>query len=246
MKDFNELLRIYKNYELAEPNFDDRIKNQRHQTFWEIWFSCFLLEKGIKLRKEGGGFEYYTEYNTQRIWFECVAPQKGNDKNEVMGISRFEDEDDFESGCLTDENKMKMKLRITQCIVAKLEQRQRAVNNGIMHGDDYCVLAINTFEAFQGWNIIPSVTEEMLCACLFKTGQLVINQQRGISLEKNVDLQKKSSLIKNDYLYDEQFPFSAVVYSDVSEHSQNNGVKYILNPRADSLLMEFMGKFFKS
>ncbi|MCD4813213.1 hypothetical protein K8S19_05925 [bacterium] len=254
MYSMKSLIDQYEAAGLAESNFRGNLKtkdeNKKNQIMWEVHFACLLLNKGLKLKRpvgNKGGLDFYMEYENEKIWFECSAPEEGEKKNKVQGILEYKEEDTFESGILINDNKNNMKLRITQCICEKIKQRQRAIAKNIMSNDESCILVINLSRAFGGWGNIQPVFNKIIMSVLYEKGDRFFNQKGQIVVASNCDLYKNDKLIKNDYFLDDEFPYHAIVYSAASNFltgELEDSLKYVLHSKAETKVAKMMDKYF--
>lgn len=134
-KTFTETLwQTYAPY--SDPHFRSDARNHFLQRFWEMYITCALLERGIKIERVGHeGPEYYIVVENKRVWIEAIAPEAGIGDNKVPDIKLGE------AYPVPTENIL---MRFTNALVEKNRKYKVAVSKGIIAPDEPIILAINS------------------------------------------------------------------------------------------------------
>jgi hypothetical protein len=80
----SEVIRLWQPFfPYADSNFVEEFARNMHQRYWEMYLGCALLDLGLDLQiqNDNAGPDHCINYEGQKIWFEAIAPTKGDDDN---------------------------------------------------------------------------------------------------------------------------------------------------------------------
>lgn len=215
-------------------NFDNRLIKHPHQTFWEVYLASVLIENKIDLKKKEGQnrVDFYFMDGTTKIHIEAVAPKVG-DGNDLVRPTL--NNDNFEDGMVPYKEIL---LRLTSVISGKIKNIEKKIKNGIISSNDKIILAINAYEALNGWGDVEDFLGKYIYRVLFQTGDMIIDQRGKECFNRNYGILKKNkALVPNNYFLDQNTLFDGIIYSKASKNSLLNphDFTYIQNSNKEDI-----------
>lgn len=134
-----ELWQEFFRLRLHESDTLSQAKSDFHAVFWEMYLGVALHRSGLNpIRESRQGPDFLACVNGQRISFEAVAPQAGEGADAVPPIHPLS-----KGGGFRRVPREKMILRITNAVIEKQRQFQKAIRKEIAQASDGLVIAIN-------------------------------------------------------------------------------------------------------
>ncbi len=207
---------LYEKYYLyADSNFLSDLKKHFHQRTWEMYFGCVVLNLGIKLLShKDNGPDLSFEYNSKKVWIECVACEKGDGADKVPMMNY---------GVVESVPSDQMILRITSVLREKRSKYEKYLNEGIVKKDNPFIIAINGGVFGRPDGYIP-----LILRSLFAVGYPTISMsadgkqtKHSISIIPHIEKKNMSKVSTTFFLEKENDCISSVIYDNnlVINHS---------------------------
>lgn len=215
---------------LKESNFEDRYKNAKFQTDWEIILAGYLIENNINLSKDKTNLDFLAKYKDKNFYIEATAPTEGNNNNKVIDVPC--NNDNFEDG-IRDDNKIF--LRFTSCIQDKIKQ----INTKNLDNKGNVILAINGKQCVKNWEIPDyfSMNFPFIVRCAFGLGNLCINRDGKLTFDCSTIYKKGEKNLHIPAIFPNQnTPISGIIYSEITQNKilqygiSKKDFLYIQNP----------------
>ena len=216
-KEFIEQLwKEYRNY--ADPHFRDDAKAHFQERFWEMYLGVTLISHGFTLDAGSTtGPEFYIMNAGKKIWWEAIAPGRGEGRDAVPELEYLEYNAPPNLTRVPVEETI---LRLRSAIEDKYKKYRRYLEQDVLNGDDAFVIAINSKRI----QLIVSETDvPLIVKAVLPFGNLVVvwdrnkNRLSETRYEYRDAIRKKSgSDVPTDIFLNPQYSgISAVLYSSV-------------------------------
>lgn len=204
-----QLWSIYKPY--ADKHFKKEAKLHFHERFWEMYLGATLIKRGYSLEPtpQCQGPEFYIDMGSRRMWFEAIAPGRG-EGNDAVPESPL--------GQVAEPPQREILLRLTHAIREKHRKYNLYKQDGIIKDDDLYIVAVN------GSGICPrlyGVKIPFIVQSLYPAGDFTITLDS--STIQNIDSYHQyrdkiakinGSIVSTDnFINNEYCGISAVIYS---------------------------------
>jgi hypothetical protein len=242
---------LYKPY--ADTHFLTEVKqsdSKFYQRFWEMYLACSLMEKEFSIESHDEGPDICTAIGIQKVWFEAIAPTKGEGENAIRidcqtGPAKVAEEDKVSSLDATKFQPEKVQLRYCSAVKDKYNKYKKYLEKEILSSTDCYIIAINgswilsPFGKLLEEDGIPQIIKSVLpighnYIKISESNEDVIEQ--GYTYQ-DVIVKANCSKVSKDVFFDEAYAgISAILFSyvDAINHPESFGDDFILihNPLA--------------
>lgn len=230
----------------ADPHFREDAKEHFQQRFWEMYLGVTLISHGFTLDAGGTtGPEFSITIAGKKIWWEAVAPERGNGTDAVPEFV-------YGASVLTDVPAERIILRLRHAIEEKHRKYQHYLDQVVLNGNDAYVIAINSKCVHP---IVSEIEMPYIIKAVLPFGNFVIVWDRNKNLlvdtcyeYRDVIRKKSGSDVPTDIFLDFQYSgISAVLHSSVDAVNRpaTFGADFILvhNPHAKNPIRPGTFKF---
>lgn len=205
---------LWAEYEpLADVHFVGEFQRDFHSRVWEMELAGMLQDLGLEPKSAGKGPDLQIELSGRKVWFEAVAPARGEPPDAVV---------DYDEGTFPDRE---IELRYASAIQQKFDKWKSYVADGIVNSDEAFVIAISAGK------LTPAHIEEpgrlRVANVLFALGETIYcvpvsgDEPSEVTIRPRPYLKKRSGALVESafFLKPEYAGISAVLFSP--EHLKN-------------------------
>lgn len=233
MDNYESYKELYTIQDLKETNFEDREKNQPHQTEWEVILGGYLLENSFKLKKDNSNLDFLVNFVNEEFYIEATAPTEGNGHNKVINIPC--NEHSFFKDCIRNDDKII--LRLTSCIKSKIEQ----IEKKNFDKNKIVILAINGAQCIKDWET-PNEPFPFIVRCLYGLGHTCVTCDSKPTYDLSKQYFKGAKKIEIAQIFpNDTIPINGIIFSNITKQElvfrgiSKNDFLYIQNPARYSL-----------
>jgi len=228
---------IYRPY--ADRHFKKDAKFHFHERFWEMYLGVTLIKRGYSINGPiSQGPEFYIDIGSSKMWFEAIAPSRG-EGNDAVPESPLEE--------VTETPQREILLRLTNAVAEKYKKYKLDKQKGNIQNDDLYIVAVNGSRIQPG---LYGVKIPFIVQALYPAGDFTITldsstgQIYGSYYQYNDNITKinKSRVPTDNFINNEYCGISAVIYSYADpwngKDELNLGSEFIIihNLKADNKL----------
>jgi len=123
---------LWTEYEpLADKHFVGEFQRDFHSRLWEMELAGMLQDLGLEPKSAGKGPDLQIKLNGVKVWFEAVAPTRGERPDAVV---------DYDEGAFPDRA---IELRYASAAQQKFDKWKSYLEDGIVNADEAFVIAIS-------------------------------------------------------------------------------------------------------
>jgi hypothetical protein len=203
-----ELWTIYERY--ADSHFKQDAKFHFFERFWEMYLGATLIKRGYLLQGPiSQGPEFYINMDSRRMWFEAIAPSRGEGNDAVP---------ETPLGVVTKPPHREILLRLTNAVVEKHRKYASDKKKGIIQNSDFHIVAVNGSRIFP---VLYGVTLPYILQVLYPAGDLTItfDSRTGKTIDSYYQYRdgifkiNRSTVPTDSFLNTDYCGISAVIYS---------------------------------
>lgn len=230
----------------ADPDFLRRLVSDEHSfhsLIWEMQLGVTLLDAGYDLQKNtrADAPDLCIVLNGQKVWIECVIPERGKSLGEVqIGVREIDNDGNI--------------LRVTNAISEKVKQHNKHIKRGSCSQKDPFIIALHAK------NLDSSICDDTFCNGLksvYPVGNLsyildkkdfqIVGHNYGYKSE--VLNKNGRSISTQDFLNDKYRCVTGLLFSEVTTLGKYYGQethRYVPNVMALNKIEEDFSKFAQS
>ncbi|MEX1136828.1 MAG: hypothetical protein WEB89_07990 [Balneolales bacterium] len=224
---FEEFWQRYEPY--SDQGFQERLQNQFHQRWWEMYLGIGLLNLNLNLnpsRKEKGP-DFEIKLSDKTLWIEAVAPNLGNGDNSLPemleGVHNLPEKEFL--------------LRLRTSLDYKLK-KIKSYKNEYIPSNDVFIIAISSC-ALSGYGALMDFPVPAPLKILAGAKNLVLNEKGNfVNFRPNITKNSGSTVDTNLFKNQSFKEISAVLYSNcriLKSHSKpEESFQLFLNPNFEN------------
>lgn len=231
--------KLWEDYQpYADRDFKQKIQEDFHSRFWEMYLTCTLLNKSLPIQRKttDKGPDILIEDSNHRIWLEAIAPTSGADDNPDRVPN-------MKLGVASEVPDTEITLRYCSAISEKFDNKYKLyLAKNIISPTDSYVVAINSCKirpAIMDMNDPPRIIKAVFPVgywqyTIDKHLHKIVNSR--LQFRPQLERASGSSVSTNLFLNPEYQNLSGILYSRASVHKlpKNMGEDFIFihNPLA--------------
>ena len=221
----------------ADIDFRQKIREDFHSRFWEMYLTCTLLYKSypVKRKLKNEGPDILIEDSSHRIWIEAIAPSGGRENN-------LDKVRDMEYGVAQDVPDKEITLRYCGAIKDKFNKYLGYLEQNLIRPEDSFVIALNSCKIPHA---IMDLNPPRIIKAVFPIGDWQLNIDKnihkvvesGLQFRPDIKRASGSTVSTNVFLNPDYQNLSGILYSHASVGSyqltnMGSDFIYIHNPLA--------------